>query len=337
MEFFENISLKKLNTFALDVKTKYFIEITDVQEIPNLIESKIFRENKRFILGAGSNVLFTKDYDGLIVNMSNRGIKILDETDNYVLIEAGAGEFWDEFVRLTLKNGHYGLENLALIPGKIGAAPIQNIGAYGIEQKDFLHSVKGYNIENNKHIELLAKDCDFSYRNSIFKKELNNKFIVTSVVYKLSKIPNVKMEYKDIKKEIEKYGIKNPDPHYIYECVSKIRRNKLPEVSAFGNVGSYFKNPVISNEHFAKLKLSFPEIPYYEMRENIKIPAAWLIESCNFKGKIKNGAGIWNNHSLVLVNYGTAKPIDIINLANEIKVQVFQKFSINLVEEVILI
>ncbi len=337
MEFFENISLKKLNTFALDVKTKYFVEITDEGEVPNLIESKIFNENKRFILGAGSNVLFTKDYDGLIVNMSNRGIRILDEIDDYVLIEAGAGEFWDEFVRMTLKNGHYGLENLALIPGKIGAAPIQNIGAYGSEQKDFLYSVKGYVINSEKFIELYAKDCDFSYRNSVFKKELHNNFIVTSVVYRLSKKPNVKIEYKDIRKEIEKNGIKNPDPHYIYECVSKIRRNKLPEVSAFGNGGSYFKNPVISIEQFAKIKENNPEIPFFDMKENIKIPAAWLIEKCNLKGIIKNGAGIWNNHSLVLVNYGTAKPIDIINLANEIKVQVFQKFSINLVEEVILI
>jgi len=337
MEFFENISLKKLNTFALDVKTKYFIEITDETEIPGLIGNKIFIENKRFILGAGSNVLFTKDYDGLIVNMSNRGIKIIDEIDDYVLIEAGAGEFWDEFVRMTLKNGHYGLENLALIPGKIGAAPIQNIGAYGSEQKDFLHSVKGYVINSKEYIELFAKDCNFSYRSSIFKKELNNNFIVTSVVYRLSKIPNVKIEYKDIRKEIEKNGIKNPDPHYIYECVSRIRRNKLPEVSAFGNVGSYFKNPVISKEQFFEIKEKYPEIPFYDMIDSIKIPAAWLIENCKLKGIIKNGAGIWNNHSLVLVNYGTAKPIDILNLANEIKVQVFQKFSINLVEEVILI
>ncbi len=337
MEFYENISLKKLNTFAFDVKTKYFIEITDEIEIPDLIGNKIFIENKRFILGAGSNVLFTKDYDGLIVNMSNRGIRILDEIKDYVLIEAGAGEFWDEFVRMSLKNGHYGLENLALIPGKIGAAPIQNIGAYGSEQKDFLYSVKGYVINSEKFIELYAKDCGFSYRSSVFKKELHNNFIVTSVVYRLSKIPNVKIEYKDIRKEIENNGIKNPDPHYIYECVSKIRRNKLPEVSAFGNVGSYFKNPVISIEQFAKIKENNPEMPFFDMKDSVKIPAAWLIEKCDMKGIIKNGAGIWNNHSLVLVNYGTAKPIDILNLANEIKVQVFQKFSINLVEEVILI
>ncbi|NLO18805.1 MAG: UDP-N-acetylmuramate dehydrogenase [Ignavibacteria bacterium] len=337
MNIFQSIPLKKLNTFALDVKAKYYTEIVDEKEIPCLIENETFRENKRFILGAGSNVLFTQDFDGLVVLVSNRGIKILEQAEDYALIEAGAGEFWNEFVIAMLKSGFYGLENLAMIPGKVGAAAIQNIGAYGVEQKDFLHSVKGYRIEDNEFPELPAKECDFSYRSSIFKSALKDNFVISSVLYKLLKKPNVNSNYKDIKNEIEKDGIKNPDPHYIFNCVSKIRGRKLPDPSDFPNAGSYFKNPIIKKELLAELKASHPDIPYYEMADSVKIPAAWLIEKCNMKGTIKSGAGVWKNHSLVLVNYGTAKPVDIINLANEIKSKVFQKFSINLVEEVILI
>jgi UDP-N-acetylmuramate dehydrogenase len=333
----QDFSLLQYNSFGIDAYTKYFYSVKSVADIRNLVFSDIMRTEKHFVIGSGSNILFKNDYEGLIISVDIHGLKVVEKSDTYIIIEAGAGENWHNFVEKCVNSDYYGLENLALIPGKVGAAPVQNIGAYGAEQKDFFHSLTAFDIDNFQEVELSFDDCHFAYRDSIFKHIYKNKFIVTAVRYKLSLIPDVNISYKDILDEIEKTGIINPNSKFIFNTVCKIRNKKLPNPSIYGNAGSFFKNPIIDKRHYNKLKSLYPDMPSYVNSAGKKIPAAYLIEKAGLKGSRVGEVGVSPNHSLILINYGRAKGEDIYNFSEMIIQTVKKKFDITLEREVIVV
>jgi len=333
----ENISLKNYNTFAIDVHAKYYAEITnenDLLELKDFIRSN----NTTFlILGGGSNILFTQDFDGLVLKIEVKGIKIVEENKDYVLIEVGAGVVWDDFVLFSVEKNLGGIENLSLIPGKVGAAPIQNIGAYGQEVKDTIHSVKGIYLDTfEKHI-FTGSECNFSYRNSLFKSDLKNKFLITNVLFKLKKNPLINTSYGSIEKELKNLG-KNSSIISIKdvrEAVIRIRKTKLPDPAILGNAGSFFKNPSVDSKQFSELKNKYPEITGFESGENnVKLSAGWLIEKCGLKGYRTGDVGIYNRQALVIVSYGNASGTEILDFSIYVKDKVQQKFGILLQEEV---
>lgn len=334
MDIKKNYGLKHLNTFGIDAKAETFVEIRYTSDFKEAAEKGLLSDNV-FILGGGSNVLFSGNFAGTILTLDNKEFQIVQSNDNEILVQVGAGFTWHDFVKTCVKSSWYGAENLALIPGKVGAAPVQNIGAYGVEQKDILHSVTGFDIQLNEFRTLQKEECKFAYRDSIFKRELKNRFIVSSVTYKLSKIKNLNTSYKDIHNEINKFCIEQPDIRYVFDAVCRIRRSKLPDPEKTGNAGSFFKNPVISAERYDNLLSKFPDMPFYKIDEdNIKIPAAWLIEKAGWKGKRIGDAGVYDKHALILVNYGSAGGRDIINLSEEIISSILDKFDIGLEREV---
>jgi len=334
----ENYSLRNLNTFGLDVKAKYFVSVSNTSDLEDVLSSKVFAENKHFILGGGSNLLFTSDFDGIILLLNIQGIKVVEEDVSSVIVECGAGEKWDDLVQFCVRNKFYGIENLAKIPGRAGAAPVQNIGAYGVEQKDCFQKLYGYNLISFAYVEMSNQDCRFGYRDSVFKNELASRFIVTSIRYKLSKMKKLNISYKELAKEIENTKIKDVDIQDIYDIISTIRKNKLPDPDEIGNTGSFFKNPVVSLTYYQNLKKNNPEIPGYILSENeVKIPAGWLIEYCGWKGKSLGNAGVHKDHALVLVNNNNASGEEILALAESIEQSVCQKFGIALEKEVIVL
>ena len=335
MEILENISLKKLNTFGVEVKARRFVAVRNEHDIKELFDSDILGENNSLILGNGSNVLFVNDFDGLVIHSQMRGITICESNDDYVILNVAAGELWHNFVTISLTNKYFGLENLALIPGTVGAAAVQNIGAYGSEQKDFFFSVRGYNLIQNEFQELDAEQCRFGYRDSVFKNELKNKFFITSVKYKLSKREKVNLSYSELLHEAERFGIKQPDARYVYDTVCRLRKSKLPDPKILGNAGSFFKNPVVSESTFNDLKEKYPEIKgYRNIDDKIKVSAAWFIEKAEWKGKRIGDAGVFNKHALILVNYGNASGKDIYELSEKIRLSVLEMFGVNLEPEV---
>ncbi len=335
MEIKQHISLKKLNTFGVNVRAAFGANPRNEEQLRNLIDSSRFRDNHFIILGEGSNVLFTDDFPGLIINLDIRGINIIDSADDIIEIEAGAGENWHRFVETCLRNKWYGLENLALIPGTVGAAPIQNIGAYGVEQSDSFLSLRGFNLEKQKYITMKKEECGFSYRSSIFKNELKDKFIITSVRYKLKKYHDINISYSDIQNEINKFAVEHPDPQYVFDAVVRLRKRKLPKPEELGNAGSFFKNPVLDKKKFNDLKPLLNGAPVYPYGENkVKLSAGWLIESLGWKGKRRGDAGVYEKHALILVNYGNAAGEQILNLAREIESSVFEKYGVKLEREV---
>ncbi len=338
MEILNNYSLKQHNTFGIDAKADFYISVRNNDEIEELINTNIFQNNKYFILGGGSNVLFADDFKGLVIDINIRGIKILETKDDFVTIEVGAGEYWDDFVSICINNKFYGLENLALIPGKVGAAPVQNIGAYGAEQKDFFETLSGYNIEKKQFETLNHDECKFNYRDSVFKHELKNKFIITNVRYKLCKVEKINLSYKELSNEISMSNIEKPDAKIIYDTVRRLRTNKLPDYRLLGNAGSFFKNPIISSEKFNNLKSKYFEMQGYSLTDDkVKISAGWLIEQCGWKGKQIGNAGVYDKHSLIIVNHDNATGQEILNLSNQIKQSVWDKFDIQLENEVLII
>lgn len=331
----ENFSLKNLNTFNIDVKSSLFTEINSYNDFIELLENDLLKKNNYLIIGSASNILFTKDFEGLIIKNNIKGFQLEDYDNNYSLVTSSSGEIWHDFVIKTLDNNLYGLENLSYIPGTVGASAIQNIGAYGVEMKDFFYSLKTINI--NTGLEKLYKieDCNFGYRNSIFKNELKNKIFIKEITFKLNKNPKVNILYKDIQDKLKEYNLQNPTPKDISNLVIEIRKNKLPDPNIIGNAGSFFKNPEIDLNLINNLIDKYPEIPYYKIDENnFKIPAAWLIDKLGWKGKTFGEYGVHKNQALVLVNYGNAKGIDIKELSNEIKLSVLDNFGINLETEV---
>ena len=334
MNIQENISLKPFNTFRIDVKAKYFADVHSVEELSQVLNSDIRKNNKCFVLGAGSNLLLTKDFDGLVIRLNIKGITVCEEEED-VYVEAGAGENWHNFVMFNVEKGYAGMENLSLIPGTVGASPIQNIGAYGVEMKDCFYSLIAMEMETGITRKFNKEECQFSYRESIFKNELKGKYIITSVVFKLSKKHNLKLHYGAISEELAKRGIVDPSIKDVSDVVSHIRVSKLPDPSTIGNSGSFFKNPIITSERFNTLIVQFPEIVHYPVDEHhVKLAAGWLIEQCGWKGKQIGNVGTWKNQSLVIVNHGNASGKEVYDFSQSIIDSVQQKFGVSLEREV---
>ncbi len=333
-QILESVSLKGLNTFGVEASARWFTEVNSEEDLFELFSDDQWKQAKRLIIGGGSNILFTQDFDGLVVRINIKGIRH-EVKGTEVFVTAGAGEVWKDFVLYCVNNGFAGVENLSLIPGTVGASPVQNIGAYGVELKDVFYSCDVFNIESEKKQIFFKDDCGFGYRDSIFKKELKGKVIISSVCFKLSALPSVNTSYGAISHELTKRGIINPGIKEISEVVSEIRINKLPDPSTIGNAGSFFKNPVVTVEEFRQLQSVFPDIVHYCLpNSTIKIAAGWLIEQCGWKGKSIDDAGTWKNQSLVLVNYGNATGSDIYKLSTRIIADVEHRFGIALEREV---
>jgi UDP-N-acetylmuramate dehydrogenase len=331
MQIENNVSLKNYNTFGIDVHAKQFVKVHDLNQLKKILQY----DKDIFILSGGSNMLLTKDIDKLVVKLDFKGIKILKEEDDAVFIEVQAGENWHEFVLWTIANDFGGIENLSLIPGNVGASPIQNIGAYGVEVKDVIHSVNVLDKRTLQINNIPNNLCEFAYRNSVYKQKLKDRAIITSVIFKLTKTNHkIKDGYGAIKKELETKNITQPTIKDISDAVIKIRSEKLPNPKEIGNSGSFFKNPIVEKELFDAVQKDNPEMPYYKVGEKYKIPAGWLIEQCGFKGKRFEDAGVHKNQALVLVNYGNATGEEILNLANTIRESVKNKFNINIETEV---
>lgn len=326
-----HFSLKNYNSFGIEVETEFFAAIPNEAELIEVLKSN---GNKPFrVLGGGSNVLLTEDYKGLTLVMQNKGISILEETASHVLIEVQAGENWHELVLWALENDFGGIENLALIPGSVGAAPIQNIGAYGVELSSVFHRCKALDLESLSFNEFDKAACEFGYRSSVFKTHLKGKAIITRVQFKLSKKTHqTHTQYGALQASLQgkEISIQN-----IAASVIAIRKSKLPDPAQIGNSGSFFKNPVIPVNQFKQLQENYPEIPHYpDTAEKIKIPAGWLIEKLGYKGKRFGDAGVHEKQALVLVNYGNAKGVELLNLAQQIQEQVLQNFGVQLEVEV---
>jgi len=327
-------SLKSYNTFGIDVKAKEFVSIGSIDELKNTLQK--YQNTDIFILGGGSNMLLTKDIEKPVVQINIKGIRIVSQYENYVLIEAMAGENWHQFVLWTIANNFGGIENLSLIPGNVGAAPIQNIGAYGVELKDVFHSCNALNIKTLEIKTFTKEECRFGYRESIFKQSEKGKYIIVSVQLKLTRSNHkIRTSYGAIQSELNKKNNINPTISDVSKAVISIRKSKLPDPREIGNSGSFFKNPIVAKTIFEKIQKQFPEIPFYIVSEKeIKLPAAWLIEHCGFKGKRFGDAGIHPKQALVLVNYGNASGTEIYDLAKNIQESVFKKFGIKIEIEV---
>jgi UDP-N-acetylmuramate dehydrogenase len=339
MQILENISLKKYNTFGIDVSAAYFATFTNIDELSELLQfakpAILNVKTQTLILGGGSNILFTKNFDGLVLKNELSGIEKIKEDDEHVYIKAGAGINWHTLVMHCIDNNWAGIENLSLIPGNVGASPMQNIGAYGVEIKDIFHSLEAYHITEKKIVSFDLKACEFGYRESVFKRKYKEQFIIISVTYKLNKTPQYNTSYGAIEQELDKMGVKELSIKAISQAVINIRSSKLPNPAEIGNAGSFFKNPEIEKSVFEKLKSRFPEIVGYWLENgNVKVAAGWLIEQCGWKGYRKGDAGCHSKQALVLVNYGNAKGSDIYSLSSSIMETVKEKFEIELEREV---
>ena len=333
----QNKSIKQYNTFGVDTKAKNFVSISDVEDLSQIIDAGLTVE-KFFILGGGSNLLFVGDYNGTIIKNDLKGIKILDEGNESVLIEAATGEIWHEFVTYCVQNKYYGLENLALIPGTVGSAPVQNIGAYGVEQKDYFHSLSAIDCKNGKKVDLTLSECKFSYRYSVLKEPGMRDMFITSVRYKLSKRDNPNLVYKDLRKYFSQQNKEQVTAMDVYEAVCSIRKGKLPDPAEIGNAGSFFKNPFVKQEIFDEIKNTYPDVMGFPQNDStFKLSAAWLIEKDGWKGKRYKDAGVYEKHSLILVNHGNASGKDIFDLSEMIRKSVLKRFGINLEREIIVI
>ena len=331
-------NLKKLNTFGIEARCNTFFEYSTDEELFDFIRlHKNDSDFKFFVLGGGSNVLFTKDFDGTIIHPATKGRKIVYETADNIFVEAQAGEIWDEFVEWCITKKAYGLENLSYIPGTVGASAVQNIGAYGAEARQFIHRVKFLHLDSGDIQYMSNEACCFGYRESIFKHLLKGKAIILSVVYKLSKHPSINRSYTDVEKYLTDNKITNPSPADIRSAIIDIRRKKLPEVSETGSAGSFFKNPVVDAETFKALQEKFPEIKYFTAGANFKLAAGWLIDQCGLKGFQHKGAAVHKNQALILINAGNATGNDVVELSKIVQDKVFEKFGVKLEPEAIII
>jgi UDP-N-acetylmuramate dehydrogenase len=334
MKIEHNFSLKTYNTFGIEAKANQFVAVHSVEVLKKILVEN--QHQKKFILGGGSNMLLTKDIDALVIHIDLKGKNVINEVHDFVWVEAMAGENWHEFVLWTIDQNFGGLENMSLIPGNVGTTPVQNIGAYGAEIKDNFISCEAIHIKTQEIKTFNNVDCKFGYRESIFKQELKDQFIITKVVFKLTKTNHkINIAYGDIMGELAKKNIQNPNIKQVSDAVIAIRKSKLPDPKELGNSGSFFKNPIISIELFNKVQTKFPEIKSYKISETeVKVPAGWLIEQAGFKGKRFGDAGIHKNQALVLVNYGNATGQEILAVSEDIQKTVFEKFGIAIEAEV---
>ncbi len=334
MQIQQHTSLKHFNTFGIDAKANYFVSVSTIEELKDALTSKEHPE--KFILGGGSNMLLTKDIESMVVHINLKGKEVVAQIDNYVHINAKAGENWHEFVMWCLNHDYGGLENLSLIPGNIGSAPIQNIGAYGVELKDVFVSCDAIELATLKTRTFSFEDCKFGYRESVFKQESKGKYVITDVTFKLTRKDHVlHTNYGTIATELELMKVENPTIQDISNAVISIRQSKLPDPKKIGNSGSFFKNPIISKEELELLKLDFPDIPNYDISDSeVKVPAGWLIEQAGFKGKTLGDYGVHKHQALVLVNYGNAKGSDIYNLSLLIQKTIYRIFNVQIETEV---
>lgn len=335
MKIVENQSLKPYNTFGLEVSAKYFVEAGSVQEIISALDFAKTNNLSKMLLNGGSNMLLTHDFDGLVLKLNLKGIKIVAETEDFVEVKVQSGENWHEFVKWTLQNDFGGLENLSLIPGNCGTAPMQNIGAYSVEIKDSMKELSALEIKTGETKIFTNEDCQFGYRESVFKNELKNRFIITDVTFKLTKRHHkLNTSYGAIQLELEKLNIQNPTIQDVSHAVINIRQSKLPDPKEIGNSGSFFKNPVISKDRFEQLQQQFPDISGYVSGEEVKVAAGWLIENAGWKGKRFGDTGVHEKQALVLVNYGNATGQEIYDLSQRILDDIFDKYEIQLEREV---
>lgn len=335
----ENFSLLRHNTFGIDAYCRLFIEYSDISELKDALKKVKEMHIPMLHIGGGSNLLFTKDYEGVVLHAGSKNIKIIKETEDNIYIEADAGVVWDEFVEWTIKHGSFGLENLSLIPGEVGASAVQNIGAYGIEVCQYIDRVKTLEVATEKYHEFKNEECNYGYRHSIFKGELYGKHIVTSVVYKLSKVFTPHLEYGALKTQLEKHNLNAKDitAHQLRKLIIDIRNEKLPNPNDIGSAGSFFMNPIVSEEKFVALYQQYPTIPHYPAKNGIKLSAGWLIDQAGWKGKKFKNAGVYEKQALVLVNNGGATGDDVVQLAQSIQKDILEKFGINIKPEAIYI
>lgn len=329
----ENASLKALNSFGLDVATRFLAEVTSLDALREVLGGDQ-RWKNHMILGGGSNVLFTRDYDGLIIKNSIRGIEVTKETDDEVLVKAGAGVVWHDLVMFCVDKGYGGIENLSLIPGCVGAAPMQNIGAYGVEVKDVFDRLTAFDLNEKVERSFSAEECEFGYRESVFKRKLKGQFLISSLQLRLSKKPTLNTSYGAIDAELNSMNIENPSIKDVSKAVINIRSSKLPDPAVLGNAGSFFKNPILSIEKVNALKMDFPDMPTYQFHDKMKVAAGWLIEHCGWKGKRIGNCGSHAKQALVLVNYGGSTGGEIFKLSEQIQASVLEKFDIQIEREV---
>jgi UDP-N-acetylmuramate dehydrogenase len=334
MEILNNFSLKNYNTFGIEAKAEQFVAVHSIPELKSILEQN--KTQKKFVLGGGSNMLLTKNIEALVIHIDLKGKKILKEDADYVWVESQAGENWHEFVLWTIEQNLGGLENMSLIPGNVGTTPVQNIGAYGTEIKDTFVSCEAINIENQEIKTFTKEECHFGYRESVFKNEVKDQYIIVSVVYKLTKQNHkINTSYGDITAELAKNNITSPTLKDVSNAVIAIRKSKLPDPAELGNSGSFFKNPILLKTDFEPIHQKFSEMRFFDVSETeVKIPAGWLIEQAGLKGKRFGDAGIHVNQALVLVNYGGATGQEILDVSKTVQETVFNKFGIHIEAEV---
>ncbi len=346
-----NKSLLGYNTMGFDIIAKNYYEFNSLNDIDCFVESNIFENEKTLILGGGSNILFQNEYfDGTIIHSNLKGItidvdddgsdpdlvtqRLGDSATQELTVRCMSGEVWKDFVDFTVENGLYGLENLVDIPGSVGASPVQNIGAYGVEVKDCIEYVHTIDLTNGERVTFKNEDCQFSYRDSIFKKEENKKYFIVAIDFKLRKNGELKLEYGNVKEYLLKKNIASPTLSDVANAIKAIRGEKLPEVGVVGSVGSFFQNPIVDTDVFQRLKEKYPEMPSYPNDKGIKIPAGWLIDKAGWKGYKENHVGVWDKQALVLVHYGGGKPKEILDLMKKIQESIKTKFDIEIKPEV---
>jgi UDP-N-acetylmuramate dehydrogenase len=334
MELKENISLKPFNSFGLDARARYLAGFSTIDQLYEILSSPL-AEGPCFVLGGGSNILLTKDLDALVLKNEIRGIDVKGEDEDHIYVRSGAGENWHHFVLFCVENGYAGVENLSLIPGNVGASPMQNIGAYGVEIKDVFLELEAFHIKDKITRIFTLEECNFGYRESIFKNRYKGEYIITSVTFKLNKKPLFNTSYGAIQQELQKMAVKELTIRAVSDAVINIRSSKLPDPAIIGNAGSFFKNPVIDVEQFNELKYNFPDVVFFPAGDNhFKIAAGWLIEQCGWKGYRRGDAGCYPRQALVLVNYGNAKGEEIFDLSEQIIASVLKKFNVRLEREV---
>ena len=333
MKILRDYSLLPHNTFGMDVKASVFIEYASVKELKEVL-SLYVKDNQWLHIGKGSNLLFIGDYSGIILHSAIKGYEVIHEDTKEVVVRVGAGEVWDDFVAMTVENEWYGAENLSLIPGEVGASAVQNIGAYGVEAKDLIVGVEAIEVSTGKECIFKNEECGYAYRESVFKSSLKYQYLVTHVSYRLKKTPCYHLDYGNIRSELEKQGGRLTLAN-VRQAIISIREAKLPDPKLQGNAGSFFMNPIISRKHFEALLLTNPQMPHYEVdAERVKIPAAWMIDQCGWKGKSLGRAGVHDKQALVLVNLGGAVGAEVIALSEAIQKSVYEKFGINILPEV---